>query len=282
MSLEQKRELISPEFKKMSISKQCKALGLQRSSYYCKPRGESVLNQQLMKAIDKKYLDCPFYGARRMTIYLNQDLGYRVNQKRVRRLYQLMRLRTIFPKKNLSKSDPGAYKYPYLLKDLKITHPNQVWAADITYIPMFQGFMYLFAIIDVYSRKIMAWGISNTMTVEWCKSILQQAIDEYGCPEIFNTDQGSQFTSPDFINTLKNNEIKISMDGKGRALDNIFIERFWRSIKYEHIYLRPANGGVELYRGVQEYMKFYNTQRRHESIKDLTPDEFYYKHQKVS
>lgn len=282
MSTEQKRELVSPAYKKMSIVKQCKSLGLQKSSYYCKPKGESALNQELMKAIDKKYLECPFYGTRRMTTYLNMDLGYRVDRKRIKRLYRLMGLMTIYPKKNLSKPNLAEYKYPYLLKGLEINRPNQVWAADITYIPMFRGFMYMYAIIDVYSRKIMAWGVSNTMSVEWCKSITQQAIREYGKPEIFNTDQGSQFTSPVFINELLKHDIKISMDGKGRALDNIFIERFWRSIKYEYIYLNPANGGIELLKGIRTYIDFYNNQRRHESLSKITPNNFYNTHLMVS
>ena len=188
-----------------------------------------------MKAIDKKYLECPFYGTRRMTTYLNLDLGYRIDRKRIKRFYRLMGLTTIYPKKNLSKPNLAEYKYPYLLKDVEINRSNQVWASDITYIPMFRGFMYMYAIIDVYSRKIVGWDVSNTMSVEWCKSITREAIEKYGKPEIFNTDQGSQFTSPVFINELKKHNIKISMDGKGRALDNIYIERFWRTIKYEHI-----------------------------------------------
>jgi len=275
MSTDQKRELISPTYAKMSIVKQCKVLGLQKSSYYCKPKGESSLNQELMKAIDKKYLECPFYGTRRMTAYINIDLGYRVDRKRIKRLYRLMGLSTIYPKKNLSKPNLAEYKYPYLLKGLEINRPNQVWAADITYIPMFRGFMYMYAIIDVYSRKIMGWGISNTMSVEWCKSITKEAIREHGKPEIFNTDQGSQFTSPVFINELQKHDIKISMDGKGRALDNIYIERFWRSIKYEYIYLNPANGGIELLKGVRKYIEFYNNERRHDSLNQIAPNNFY-------
>lgn len=275
MSTDQKRELISPTYAKMSIVKQCKVLGLQKSSYYCKPKGESSLNQELMKAIDKKYLECPFYGTRRMTAYINMDLGYRVDRKRIKRLYRLMGLSTIYPKKNLSKPNLAEYKYPYLLKGLEINRLNQVWAADITYIPMFRGFMYMYAIIDVYSRKIMGWGISNTMSVEWCKSITKEAIREHGKPEIFNTDQGSQFTSPVFINELQKHDIKISMDGKGRALDNIYIERFWRSIKYEYVYLNPANGGIELLKGVRKYIEFYNNKRRHDSLNQIAPNNFY-------
>ncbi|WP_392470923.1 IS3 family transposase [Sphingobacterium cellulitidis] len=230
-----------------------------------------------MKLIDQKFTDTPFYGVERMTDYLKYDLGYRVNEKRVRRLYRLMNLRTIYPKRNLSKANPADYKYPYLLRKLVINRPCQVWQADITYIPMFRGFMYMFAIIDVYSRKIMGWSTSNTMHVEWCKEVLQNTIKEHGCPEIFNTDQGAQFTSPIFINQLKANNIRISMDGKGRALDNIYIERFWRSLKREKIYLNPPNGGIDLYAHVKDYILFYNTQRRHKSIGKITPDEMYYK-----
>ncbi len=281
MSAEKKRELISPAFK-LSISKQCKALGLQKSTYYCKPRGESMLNQQIMRAIDKKYLDCPFYGTRRMTTYLNMDLGFRVDRKRVQRLYRLMGLSTIYPKKNLSKPNLSEYKYPYLLNGLGITRPNQVWAADITYIPMYSGFMYLYAIIDVFSRKIMGWGVSNTMDTEWCRSITEETIEVHGKPEIFNTDQGSQFTSPIFINELKKNNIKISMDGKGRALDNIYIERFWRTIKYEHIYLNPANGGFELRSGIKKYIECYNNERRHDSLNKVAPNDFFYNNVLVS
>ena len=282
MSPEQKRELISPTFPQLSIVKQCKLLGLQRSSYYVKPKGESSLNQIIMKEIDKKYLECPFYGTRRMTAYLNLDLGFRLDRKRIKRLYRLMGINTIYPKKNLSKPNLTEYKYPYLLRDLKINRPNQAWAADITYIPMFRGFMYMYAIIDVYSRKIVGWDISNTMSVEWCKSITDEAIKKHGKPEIFNTDQGSQFTSPIFVNMLKQQEIKISMDGKGRALDNIYIERFWRTIKYEHIYLYPATGGVELLKGVRKYIEFYNNERRHDSLNQVTPNNFYYSNVSVS
>ena len=277
MSLDEKRRLVSPSYSKISIDQQCKVLGLARSCYYYKPRGLSLYNQQLMKLIDTKFIDKPFYGVARMTDYLRFDLGHRINEKRIRRLYRLMNLRTIYPKRNLSKANLADYKYPYLLRGLVIDRPNQVWQADIRYIPMFRGFMYMFAIIDVYSRKIMGWSISNTMNVDWCKEILQNTIKEHGKPTIFNTDQGSQFTSPIFINELKEHEIQISMDGKGRALDNIFIERFWRSLKREQIYLNPPNGGVDLYRQVKDYVLFYNTERRHQSIGKITPDEMFYR-----
>lgn len=280
MSSQQKIKLISPEYKQLSVFKQCDLIGLQRSSYYFKPKGETGLNLQLMEYIDRKYLECPFYGVERMTDYLNYNLGYRVDSKRVRRLYRLMRIEAIYPKPNLSKPDKTQYIYPYLLRNLAIIRVNQVWAVDITYIPLNRGFMYLFAVIDLFTRKIMSWGVSNTMTTEWCKEIIIEAITEYGVPEILNSDQGSQFTSPIFINMLKDNKIAISMDGRGRALDNIFIERFWRSIKYEYIYLNPANGGVELYKGIKWYMEFYNNERIHTSLEKMTPNECYKKYKK--
>jgi putative transposase len=280
MSSQQKIKLISPEYKQLSVFKQCDLIGLQRSSYYFKPKGETGLNLQLMEYIDRKYLECPFYGVERMTDYLNYNLGYRVDSKRVRRLYRLMRIEAIYPKPNLSKPDKTQYIYPYLLRNLAIIRVNQVWAVDITYIPLNRGFMYLFAVIDLFTRKIMSWGVSNTMTTEWCKEIIIEAITEHGVPEILNSDQGSQFTSPIFINMLKDNKIAISMDGRGRALDNIFIERFWRSIKYEYIYLNPANGGVELYKGIKWYMEFYNNERIHTSLEKMTPNECYKKYKK--
>lgn len=280
MSLSEKRGLVSPKYVRLSVTAQCELLGLPRSCYYFKPRGESLENQQVMKLIDRKFLDCPFYGVERMTAWLNRDMGHRLNTKRVRRLYRVMNLRAIYPRRNLSKATAAHYKYPYLLKGLQIDRPGQVWQADITYIPMFRGFMYLFAIIDVHSRKIMGWSLSNTMTVEWCRDTLLEAIAEHGTPEIFNTDQGSQFTSPTFIQALLDNGIRISMDGKGRALDNVFIERFWRSLKQEYVYLNPPNGGMELFAGVKKYVTFYNTQRRHKSHNHLTPDEIFYQNNK--
>lgn len=282
MSIDQKRSLITPGYVEMSVKKQCKLIDLQRSNFYFKPKGESWMNLRLMELIDKKFIECPFYGIERMTNYLNKDLGYHIDDKRVRRLYHVMGLQTIFPKKNLSKANKAHYKYPYLLRDLLIVRPNHVWEVDITYIPMFKGFMYKFAVIDVYSRKIMGWGVSNTMTTEWCKEIVREAIEEHGNPEILNSDQGSQFTSPIFTNFLKDNDIKISMDGKGRALDNIYIERYWRSLKYEYIYLNPANGGIDLYKGIKKYVEFYNSERRHESLDYETPNEYYKQYQKVS
>lgn len=275
MSLDRKRHLVQRENSPLSVVRQCEILEIHRSGIYFKPKMESILNLRLMRLIDEKFMDCPFYGVPRMTTWLREDKGYIVNEKRIARLYQLMGLQTIFPKKNLSKRNQAHKIYPYLLRNLKITKPNQVWATDITYIPLERGFMYCVAIIDVYSRKVLNWSVSNTMNVEWCAQVYQDAIEQFGCPEILNTDQGSQFTSPIFTKISLDNKVKISMDGKGRALDNIYIERFWRSIKYEHIFLNPANGGIDLYEGVRKYIDFYNTERRHTSIGNKTPNDFF-------
>lgn len=282
MSRSERRFHASVDCKSLSIAKRCDLLEIHRSGVYFKPKQESALNMQLMNAIDRKFLDCPFYGIRRMTTFLNQDLGYRVNRKRVARLYKKMGLETIYPKKGLSKRNKAHPVYPYLLKDLVIDRPNQVWETDITYIPLFRGFMYMIAIIDVYSRKIMNWSVSNTMNVEWCKEVYQDAIMMHGKPEMLNSDQGSQFTSPVFTQVSIDNEIKISMDGKGRALDNIYIERFWRSIKYEHIYLNPPNGGIQLYEGIKTYVEFYNNERRHSCLNHQAPNVFFNNYQNVS
>jgi len=228
-----------------------------------------------MKEIDTHFLEHPYYGVARMTDYLNLDLGYRVNVKRIRRLYKLMGLQTIYRKPKTTIRDPKSYKYPYLLKDLKIERPNQLWQTDITYIPMCRGFMYMNAIINVYSRKILNWSISNSMDKEWCIELLEDTIFQYGAPEIHNSDQGAQYTSTQYIDVLKEHNIQISMDSKGRALDNIFIERFWKSIKYEKIYLSPPNGGLDLYQMVREYIEFYNTKRRHTEIGKIPPDQIY-------
>ena len=276
MSTTERRQLVVSAHPRVSLTKQCELLDISRSSVYYKPKGQSALNEVLMKHINRHFLEHPYYGVKRMTEYLNKDLGYRVNEKRVRRLYKIMNLKTIYPKPITTKRDPLTYKYPYLLRNLSITHPNQVWQTDITYIPMFRGFMYLAAIIDVYSRKILGWSISNTMSTRWCIELLQNTIKKYGKPDIHNSDQGVQYTSEEYIKTLEGHQIKISMDGKGRALDNIYIQRFWRSIKQEKIYLNPPNGGLDLYQKVKEYMKFYNAERRHSEIGGVPPDQRFF------
>lgn len=277
MSVTKRRQLATKAHPRLSLTKRCEILNISRQSIYYKPRQESTLNEQLMKKIDEKFLEHPYYGVERMTDYLNMDLGYHVNQKRIRRLYRIMNLKTLYARPKTTRKNPDKYVYPYLLRNLEINRPNQVWQTDITYIPMFRGFMYLAAIIDVYSRKILGWSVSNTMTKEWCIELLEDTIKEYGAPEIHNSDQGVQYTSDDFISTLKKNGIQISMDGRRRALDNIYIERFWRSIKQEKIYLNPPNGGVDLRCKIKEYMEFYNTERRHTEIGKVPPDELYYR-----
>ena len=229
-----------------------------------------------MKLIDQQYQRTPFYGVPRMTDYLN-DLGLRpINRKRVSRLYKLMDVRAIGPNPFTSKRNPEHPKFPYLLRDLDVNHPNQVWVADITYLPMSRGFLYLFAIMDLFSRYILAWDISNAMTAKWCNYVLDESLTYYPSPEIFNTDQGAQFSSDVWIRAMNENGILQSMDGKGRVIDNIFIERFWRSYKYEYLYLNPPNGGKELYDETKIYMNFYNFERKHQSLSRKTPAEMYF------
>lgn len=266
--------MISSKNADLNISEQCDLLEVSRSSFYYTPVPETELNLELMKKMDEQYFNTPFYGVLRLTAWL-QSLGYAVNEKRVRRLMKIINWKTIYRERHTSISNKAHYKYPYLLKELKIERPNQVWAMDITYIPMKKGFMYLTAIIDLHSRFIVHWSLSNTMSAEWCTEVVKFAIEKYGKPEIFNTDQGSQFTSEIFINQLKSNEIKISMDGKGRALDNIFIERFWRNVKYENVYLNVYENGLDLYKGLAEYFNFYNKERLHQSLGYLTPESMY-------
>ena len=260
----------------LSQRKQCELLSVHRGRLYYKPKGESAMNLHLMRIIDCQYTATPFYGVPRMTNFIKEHYDYRVNKKRVERLYKLMDIRAIGPNPYTSKPGEMKYKYPYLLRGLEIEKPNQVWAADISYIGMRRGYMYLFAIIDLYSRYIVNWSLSNTMTAEWCNSTIKEALYLNGKPEIFNTDQGSQFTSELHVSFLEKQKIKISMDGKGRAIDNIFIERFWRSIKQEYVYINPPNGGMELYNGIEEYMRFYNYERSHESHDYKTPAELFY------
>jgi putative transposase len=229
-----------------------------------------------MSILDKQYYQTPFYGVERLLVHL-KNMGYCINRKRVRRLMQLVNWRTLYPETHTTVIDIAAYKYPYLLRGLQFSHNNHVWAIDITYIPMEHGFMYLFAVIDIYSRYIVGWDISNSMTAEWCVKTIEKAIREHGCPEIINSDQGSQFTSEVYVNFIKSFEtIRISMDGRGRAIDNIYIERFWRSIKYENIYLHAYEDGDKLWAGIEQYMKFYNELRYHQSLSYKTPYEIYY------
>lgn len=263
-SLKERRKMVDTDERTLSIREQSNILQVNRSSLYYKPKGETDLNLKLMRILDELYLKHPTYGVRRMQEEL-RELGYSVNHKRVRRLLRLMRLEAIYPKKNLSKLGNAKYIYPYLLEHMEIDEPNKVWAIDITYIPMHKGFMYLTAIIDVYSRYIVGWSLSNTLDKEVQVDLLKDSMAEHGRPEVINSDQGSQFTSELWTSTLKDHGIRISMDGKGRALDNVYIERFFRTLKQDHVYLNPASDGLELYKGIDVYMKTYN-KRKHQGI----------------
>jgi putative transposase len=264
-------ELNQPE---LSIRRQCDLLGLNRSSFYYQPAGESELNLTLMRLIDAQYTQTPFYGWPKMTVYL-QKSGYPINHKRVQRLMQLMGLQAVYPKPRTSTPAPGHKIYPYLLRGLKITRPNQVWSADITYIPLPKGFMYLVAIIDWFSRYVLTWQLSNTLDGHFCLHALQQAL-QHAQPEILNTDQGAQFTALAFTGLLEAAHIRISMDGRGRALDNIFVERLWRTVKYEDIYLKDYATVPALITGLTRYFTFYNQDRFHQSLSYRTPAEVHF------
>ena len=265
--------MVQADHPHLSISRQCELVGLSRSVFYYQPAKASEENLRLMQQIDSIYLKYPFYGTRRMRAVL-QEQGYGVNRKRIKRLYQLMGLQAIGPKPNTSKPAEGHKVYPYLLRNLKVERANQVWATDLTYIPMPTGFMYLMAVVDLYSRKVISWGVSNTMDTDFCCDVLKEAL-QTGRPAIFNTDQGSQFTSEAFTAILKQHEVQISMDGKGRAIDNIFVERLWRSVKYEYLYLKRPETCQQLYKGLEEYFLFYNQERLHQSLEYKTPDTIY-------
>jgi putative transposase len=228
-----------------------------------------------MKLIDRCHTELPFYGSRRIKGWL-KDEGFTVNRKRIQRLMRTMGIVAVYPKQKLSQPNLAHRVYPYLLRNLTIDRPNQVWAADITYLPMARGFVHLVAIMDWHSRKVLSWRLSNTMDSSFCVDALNAAIDQYGTPEIFNTDQGSQFTSDDFTQVLKHHEIAISMDGRGRWMDNVFIERLWRSVKYEEVYLKGYEGMLDARQSLGHYFNFYNERRRHQSLDDQTPDAVYY------
>lgn len=271
--LHERRMMVeSSEF--LSQEKQCELVNIHRSGLFYSPVPEREENLKMMRMLDEQYFDTPFYGALKLTAWLKEK-GFSVNIKRVRRLMKLIDWQTIYREPKTTISNQMHRKYPYLLKDLKIERKNQVWATDITYIPMRKGFMYLIAIIDVHTRYVLNWSLSNTMTAEWCAEVLEEAIKIHGKPEIFNTDQGSQYTSDIHIKVLTDNNIQISMDGKGRALDNIYVERLWRSVKYEDIYLKAYENGVHLYDGLKQYFEFYNNKRLHQSLDYKTPNQMY-------
>lgn len=272
----ERRDLIDRETKAISITKQCKLLDVCRSSLYIKPKRTSELNLELMREMDEHYLEFPFKGAPRMHTYLTKDLGYNISQNRVDRLYySVMGLRSILPGPHTSKRHKDHKVYPYLLRDLEIKQANQVWAMDITYVPTKKGFMYLTAIIDLYSRFVVGWSLSNTMEAQWCADVFIEAVQIHGAPKIMNTDQGCQFTSKEFTEAVLASKAKLSMDGKGRATDNAFIERLWRSVKYEYVYIQAHETVMELFKGIEKYFIYYNEQRRHSSINDRYPQEVY-------
>jgi putative transposase len=274
-SVNERRSMIDDKHS-LSIVKQCQVLGLHRSGLYYKPCNETDENLSILRLLDEQYFKTPFYGARKLTVLLKKQ-GFKVNRKRTRRLMELMGWQTLYRYKNTSEPDKQNRLYPYMLKGLRIERANQVWAMDITYVPMRKGFMYLCAVIDLHTRFVVNWSLSNTMTSDWCKQVAEEAMDEHGSPEIFNTDQGSQFTSDAFTDLLKVRNVQISMDGKGRAIDNIFIERLWRTVKYEHIYLHVVDDGVQLYEGIKTYFSFYNDERPHQSLEYETPASCYLK-----
>lgn len=271
--LSERRSMIDRDIN-ITLTRQCELLSIHRSGLYYAPASESEQNLKLMRLLDERYLKTPFYGIRRLTKWLKKQ-GILINRKKVKRLMGLMGWQTLYRKPNTSWKNKEHAIYPYLLKDITIDHKNQAWGIDITYVPMRRGFMYLCAIIDLHTRFVVNWGISNSMTAEWCSKLVEEAIEMHGRPEIINSDQGSQFTSQEYTEMLQSKEIRISMDGKGRAIDNIFIERLWKSVKYECIYLNVFEDGVQLYRGLSSYFDFYNTERLHQSLDYETPESLY-------
>jgi len=267
--------MIDSNNKKLSLSRQCRLLKLNRSTVYYKKQPIKPIDLRLMQLIDNQYLKTPSWGSRSMRNHLRR-LGYKVNRKKVQRLMRLMGLQAIYPKPKTSRPHPQNKVYPYLLRNLKIDRPNQVWAADITYIPMNRGFMYLVAVMDWHSRKVLSWRVSNTLDADFCVAAVTDAISDYGVPEIFNTDQGAQFTSSAFTSLLKDHDINISMDGRGRVQDNIFIERLWWTLKYQYLYLWSFGNGSELHQGLAQWFGFYNAERSHQALDNLTPDEVYF------
>ena len=261
---------------KLSVSQQAKILGISRSTVYYRPQGPSEADLSIMARLDRLHLEYPFAGARMLRDLLRQEGLFGVGRRRIRSLMRQMGIEPIYRRENTSRPHPAHAVYPYLLRQLTIDRPNQVWTMDITYLPMRKGFLYLVAVMDWYSRKILAWKLSNTMHAEFCVAALQEAIAKYGIPEIMNTDQGSQFTSLDFIRVLKEHEIKISMDGKGCWRDNVFIERFWRTVKYEEVYLRAYECTTDARDHLSRYLRFYNQIRPHSALDGQNPDHVYF------
>ena len=260
----------------LSIIRQCSALNISRSSAYRKPTGISDDNIDLMRKLDELHLKHPFKGSRRLRDDLWDSHGLQVNRKRVQRLMRLMGIRALHPGAKTTRPNPQHKIYPYLLRDLEIDRVNQVWCTDLTYIPMRKGFLYLVAIMDWHSRKVLSWRLSNSLDAEPCVEALEEALASHDTPEIFNSDQGCQFTSDDFTDLLKDHGVKISMDGKGRWMDNVFIERLWRSLKYEEVYLKAYDSVAQAKQGIGDWLMFYNQERRHASLGRMTPDQVYF------
>ena len=272
--MRERRARVEPDDPEVSIRRQCGLLGLNRSTRYYVPAKVSAEETALMKAIDRIFTKWPFYGSRRIAFELRK-LGHKVNRKRVQRPMRIMGLQALVPGPHTSRPHPEHKVYPYLLRRLDIDRPNQVWAADITYIPLESGWGYLMAIIDWHSRAVLAWRLSNTMTVDFCVDTLKDALGRYGKPEIFNSDQGAQFTSPEFTGVLQGAGVAISMDGKGRATDNIFVERLWRSLKYEDVYIRDYATLAQAQEGIANWIRFYNETRPHQALNNRTPMDVY-------
>ena len=270
--------MIGRNYQNISINRQCELLAVSKGSLYYEPVGIDPYNLELMDLIDRQFTDTPFYGSRRFTAWLNRQ-GYPVNRKRIQRLMRLMALEAIYPKPHLSKRRKEHDVYPYLLKGVKIEKPDFVWSSDITYIRVGRGFVYLTAIIDWFSRYVLSWRLSNTLEPAFCVDALNEAL-ALSKPEIFNTDQGSQYTSKDFITPLKDNGIKISMDSKGRALDNIFVERLWRTVKYEEVYIKAYQTARDAFQSLKKYFLFYNNERLHQSLGYLPPAEVHFQQNK--
>ena len=272
-STEQRRQLVEPGHHEISLRRQCELLGVNRSGLYYQTRGESTENLKLMRLIDEEYTRRPFYGSRKMMLWLHGQ-GHLVGRHRVRRLMHLMGLEAVYPKPRLSQPGEGHKIYPYRLNGVAITRVNQVWSTDITYIRMAEGFVYLVAVMDWFSRFVLSWALSLTLEIDFCMEALESALRR-GRPEIFNSDQGSQFTSDKFTGVLAQRGVTISMDGRGRCLDNIFIERLWRSLKYEEVYLREYTRVPEARTGIANWIRFYNHERFHQSLDYRTPAAVY-------
>src|SRR5271166_4233416 len=270
MNLPERRALVDPDDPVLSIAAQCRLLRVSRSTLYYQPEPVDPDDLAMMRRMDELYMASPFYGSRRMVAVLRRE-GWEVNRKRVQRLMRVMGLEAIYQKPNTSKRHPAHKVYPYLLRGLVIDRPNQVWCADITYIPMAKGFAYLVAVMDWFSRRVLAWRVSITLDAEFCVEALRDAMERHGQPEIFNTDQGVQFTSGSFLDELESCGIRVSMDGRGRFLDNIFIERLWRSLKYEEVFIKAYGSVAEARRGIGGWLAFYNDERPHQALDYRTP-----------